>query len=396
MNWNRLQYAGLLALASFAFACTDDVGTCEGSLQGRDTVLVDNTVVYGGQAIMNRACSVGCHSSLATGAARNGVPAGLDFDLKPVDEEDAAGTKKSGTTTIVKLKEAQIAGLRARQKKIVENRHLIWQQVQDGLMPPAGMFESVMSNIFASSEKTPCKAGKEYSKIPQVQTREVLRNWLACGAPLVETNGSKVDKTSTAGAAGYQYPTCAAEPAEVVTLETLFTTTLADCGVCHNNSFTGPPAFASVEVLAKSLRTKSACAGKKFVSPGKPEDSYMLDLLKGPNPACNHEQMPQGDSLSTRAIDQITAWIAAGAPTTAADLSSNPSEGDDEQADDGQDDPSSGMDGEEETPPPDVEQEQDAGAPKDAGSDAGKDAGSDAGKDAGRDAGKDAGRDAGK
>lgn len=393
MNWNRLQYAGLLLLASFPSACAEDVGACNGVLQGRDTVVMNNMVVYGGQAILNRGCTSGCHSSTSTGADRRGVPAGLDFDLIPIDEEDAAGTKKSGSATIVKLKAAQIAGLRARQKKIVEQRNLIWQQVQDGLMPPGGMFETVMSNIFASSEKTPCMPGKEYSKIPQTQTREVLRNWLACGAPLVETNSSKVDKTAASGAAGYQYPSC--KPEDIVTLDSLFKSTFGDCGGCHNSSITGPPMFASLEVLEASLKTKSACAKKRFITPGKPEQSYLLDLLKGPNPECGHEQMPKGEPMSARAIAEVEAWITAGAPTTADDVSSEPEDGD-EPTDEAEDEQASDGDEAEDDSPPDVEQEKDAGVLKDAGVDAGKDAGSDAGKDAGRDAGKDAGRDAGK
>jgi len=387
MKWNRLSYAGLLLLASFASGCADDVGACEGSLEGRETVIVSNTVVYGGQAIMNQACSTGCHSSTATGSDRRGVPAGLDFDLRPVDEEDAAGTKKSGSSTIVKLKSAQIAGLRERQRKIVENRDLIWQQVRDGLMPPSGMFEAVMSTIVASATSTPCKAGKPYSKMQAGQTREVLRNWLACGAPLVETNGKMVAKSNAVGAAGYQYPACMPEPDAVITLESLFKGTLSECGGCHNNAFTGPPSFLSVDVLAESLRTKSECAGKPFVTPGNPAKSYLLDLLEGPNPDCNHARMPKGDSLSDRGIAEVSAWIAAGAPTTTADLG-EPTDSDDEPM--SEDDQASD---DEDVEPPDMDDEPATGADEDE-QDAGKDAGRDAGKDAGRDAGKDAGRDA--
>ena len=68
MKWNRLLYAGLLVLASFASACSEDVGVCEGSLEGRDTVVVNDMVLYGGQAMMNKACATGCHLSTATGA----------------------------------------------------------------------------------------------------------------------------------------------------------------------------------------------------------------------------------------------------------------------------------------------------------------------------------------
>jgi hypothetical protein len=302
-------------------ACTD-IGACEGPLEGRDTVIVSNTIVYGGQAIMNKACATGCHLSTATGEDRHGAPAGLDFDLLPVDEENASGTAKSGKRMIVKLTAAQRDGLRKRQHAIVELRDSIWQQVQDGLMPPGGLLGSMMSTIFASSERKPCTSGNAYSKLDGADTREVLRNWLACGAPFVETNGTKLDKSSAAGEVGDQYLSCERETGVAITLEGLFKSTFSECGGCHNNPLTGPPSFLDVETLAGSLRTESACGGKPFVSPGDPENSYLLDLLQAPNPACSHDRMPAGglDPLSERALEEVRSWIASGAPTTDADV----------------------------------------------------------------------------
>jgi mono/diheme cytochrome c family protein len=316
-----VRYAGCISLC-FACSCVD-VGACEGPLEGRDTVMVNNTIMYGGQAIMNKACAVGCHLSTATGAERHGVPAGLDFDLLPIDEVKADGTTKTGDSTIVQLTSAQLSGLRKRQKMIVERSSSIWQQVLDGLMPPSGMLTSMMSTIFESSEKKPCKSQQSYAAMDGAQTREVLRNWLACGAPFVETNGKKLDKSSAAGRAGDQYAMCAQDSATEVTLASLFNSTFSECGGCHNSALTGPPSFLDVDTLAKSLRTESACGGKPFVTPGKPEDSYLLQLLKGPNPACSHGRMPGGglDPLSERAIAEVEAWIAGGAPTSVADLS---------------------------------------------------------------------------
>jgi hypothetical protein len=321
MKWNRPRFAGLLVLACFASACSD-VGPCEGELSGRDTVIANDVVVYGGQAIINKACATGCHLSTARGAERRGVPAGLDFDLFPIDEAKADGTKKAGSTTIVKLASSQISGLRARQKKVIELANSIWQQVDDGIMPPTGTLGSYLTGIFTSKEKTPCKAGKSYADLGDAQTKEVLRNWLACGGPLVETNGAKLEKSSAPGTAGDQYQACMKDPKSVVTLETLFTSTLSECGGCHNNPVVGPPSFLDVDVLAAALRMESACAGKPFVTPGDPDNSYLLDLLKAPNPACKHDRMPAGglDPLSDRAIAEVTAWIAAGAPTTANDV----------------------------------------------------------------------------
>lgn len=318
-----------LAIATCLFGACTDVGPCDGPLEGRDTVLVNGMIVYGGQAIMNKTCATGCHLSTAKGTDRRGVPAGLDFDLFPVEEENADGTAKSGKSTIVKLKRAQIDGLRARQRKIVEMRDSIWHQVLEGQMPPGGLVLSVMSTIFASSETKPCSSAESYSAVEEAETREVLRNWLACGAPFVETNGMALEKSSAAGTVGDQYHSCTTSPpGSSATLETLFQSTFADCGGCHNNALTGPPMFAGVETLAASLRTKSACGGKPFVTPGEPKQSYLLDLLRAPNPSCDHQQMPAGGlgPLSARAIQGVEDWIANGAPTTADDL---PEEGSD-------------------------------------------------------------------
>jgi cytochrome c553 len=320
-----MQYRSILITATFLCACSD-VGPCDGPLEGRDTVVVAGNIVYGGQAIVNKACATGCHLSTAQGDARRGVPAGLDFDLFPVAEDNAAGMTGSGKSAIVKLTTGQAAGLRKRQQKIVELRNSIWQQVVDGDMPPGGMLQSLMSTIFASSEARPCQASDSYAVMANADTREVLRNWLACGAPFVETQGTRLEKSSAAGTVGDQYHVCQSSQTSssmpMTTLETLYKSTLADCGGCHNNALTGPPAFADVPTLAASLRTASACGGKPFVTPGDPQNSYLLDLLKGPNPKCKHQQMPAGGlgPLTPRAIAGVEAWIASGAPTTAADL----------------------------------------------------------------------------
>jgi cytochrome c553 len=320
----RTKYRAVLLLAPVAAACSE-VGPCEGPLEGRDTAVVNGAIVYGGQAIVNKTCATGCHLSTATGEARRGAPAGLDFDLIPVDEASTAGLTTTATRTFVQLQSAQAEGLRKRQKLIVEQRDSIWEQVVDGHMPPNGTLRSLMATIFASTEAKPCQSSEAYSAMPEADSREVLRNWLACGAPFVETHGAKLPKSSAAGTVGDQYRECSASSsgaASTTTLETLFITTLADCGGCHNNALTGPPAFADVPTLAASLRTRSVCGEKPFVTPGDPANSYLLDLLRAPNPRCNHQQMPAGGlgPLSARGIASVEAWIAAGAPTTAADL----------------------------------------------------------------------------
>src|SRR5262249_25254355 len=81
-----------VALGTLAFVllglsgCDASLGKCTDKYQGRDPVsLPSGSVMYEGQAIINASCAGGrCHSSTAHGDARSGAPAGLDFDLLPV------------------------------------------------------------------------------------------------------------------------------------------------------------------------------------------------------------------------------------------------------------------------------------------------------------------------
>ena len=242
MRLDRTLFAMLLSSFVHAAGCGDEVGPCDDVQDGEDTVLVGNTVQFGGQAIMNLACA-SCHSSQAKGAARRGAPAGLDFDLLPLDPDDPALT--DGTTvnaagqTLVKLKPTSVAGLRQRQRRVFEDRETIFQQVKDGMMPPPGgefdVFRS-LARIVGTTNTSPCQADVgAFAPLSRKSSRDVLRKWLACRAPIVEINSSNKVKTKpegldllvgtsdagvapdagvtfvqAAGLAGYQYEVCEA------------------------------------------------------------------------------------------------------------------------------------------------------------------------------------------
>jgi mono/diheme cytochrome c family protein len=406
MQWSRLIFIAPVIFSAHLTACGESVGQCDASDKGRERVVVNGMVVYAGQAILNAACATGCHASSAVGKDRQGVPAGLDFDLLPVREEDAAGKRKNGAGDIVvKLRGEQIEGLRARQKNIVDRRDQIWQQIKDKLMPPSGSLESALASIFSIKAKTTCERSKPYSKLAPGAARESLRSWLACGAPLVESNGEVVEKSRAAGVVGYQYPACELEENTTqITLETLFTGPLSTCKSCHPTL--SAPNLRSVDDMSASVLMGQApeCGGKPYITPGEPDESYLLDLLKGPNPDCNHSRMPGGgNTLSAKEIQQVADWIEQGAPVDEDDLAPPPADIEDEDAptDEPTDQPAE-EDGEpidEDGAPNENDgasepaDELDAGAPapsRDAGKlDAGREAGkADAGKDAGRDAGR--------
>lgn len=394
MKRNGIATASIVALFASALGCAENVGVCSGADKGRTPVLVGDTTMYAGQAIVNAACGTGCHASTATGEGRRGVPGGLDFDLRPISEEDAAGTRKNSRgETVVKLRSEQIAGLRARQRTILDHRDAMWSQLQQKLMPPDGRFESVLSTIFGIKSGTSCEKGKAYSKLASGRARETLRDWLACGAPLVESNGVAVEKSRATGTVGHQYPVCEAPAGEVVTitLTSLIEGPLASCMGCHPGL--SPPNLRSVDDAAAAFAPgkKPACGAKPYVTPGDPDSSYLLDILKADDDECKHERMPLGGPyLSTSDLQKVADWITNGAPTVEGDAplpsdGANDGAGADEvdgEAPDTDDPAADKPEADDETAPP---QATDAGA-RDAGA---RDAGA---RDAGRTTTQDAGR----
>lgn len=323
-------------LAMLAAGCTEDVGDCyQGGTRGLDTVLVSDHVEYAGQAIVNRACATGCHNSTISGAGRNGAPKGLDFDLVPVDATGAESVKTGDKPAYGKLDQAVINGLRERQRKVFSVRNLIWQQVKDGEMPPDGKFASfktITSTILDSAETSPCSRGTALKELDSKQTQDLLRNWLACQAPIVESYGGPAERNPTAGVAGYQYFECSGVGPvgdggagdggmsnDVVTFDKIYDTVMTDatCIGCHP-SVDDSIDFSSVDIAyAKLVDDKAAkCGSKPFVTPGKPEDSFFVDLVSLDKPCPSDSKimrMPVGPELSNAQIQLIRDWITGGA-----------------------------------------------------------------------------------
>ena len=324
----RALFATLMLASLCALGCGDDVGTCSDENKARDPVLSGNVVMFGGQAIVNKSCAGGrCHSSQAKGALRDGAPAGLDFDLVPVSEADADGDEVNDDgDPYVALKPSQLAALRTRQQTVHDRRDAIWELVQDFRMPPPTKeFSSfrALGQILTVSNDAPCEKGKAYKSLLTGESQEVLRNWLACGAPIVESNGSVVAKAETAGQAGWQYPMCEAAGGDggVVSLATLLEGPFSSCTTCHPGS--GTPDFTTTAKAVQTVVGKSdeACDGKPFVTKGDPEQSYLYDLVSKDDPGCGQLRMPlAGPPLSESELAQVAAWITAGAPTTDADI----------------------------------------------------------------------------
>lgn len=313
----------LVAVLALATGCTEDVGACfEDGKSGLDTVIVGGThVEYAGQAILNTACAVGCHNSNAKGKDRNGAPAGLDFNLNPVNADDLPTRTNAAGKDYALLMSENLAGLRERQRVVFSERNLIWQQVKDGLMPPDGPFKSLwkLGAIFDSAEASPCTRGSALPDIDGKRSQDMLRNWLACQAPIVEAYGGPAEPEGIAGRSGFQYPACE-ESAGGATLTELLDGVLATgvCVACHPAQARDYPLdLSSLDAAYATLVEDDSpkCNGKPYVTPNNAAQSFLIDVVTLDDPGCDIARMPKNfDPLSASQVDQLRAWIMAGAP----------------------------------------------------------------------------------
>lgn len=150
----------VLVLSGALSGC-DDLGPCD-EAAAREVVYTDDAQglpAYAGQALLTQSCGGGsfCHASNATD--RHGAPAGLDFDL------------------LLASSAAETEHLRSLQMVVFRHRDAIWRSIERGTMPPGKIGETI-SELGAPHRGLP--------SLDSSEGREILRNWLACGVPVVE------------------------------------------------------------------------------------------------------------------------------------------------------------------------------------------------------------------
>lgn len=339
MRWTPL--VAVLSLAfSLALGACDDLGQCKDQdLKGRIPVESGGRVMYLGQAILNVSCATGCHASNAKGAQRVGAPAGLDFDIVPIDATgtQVVQTPDGGTKTVATVDDPSLLSrLRERQRKVFDTRHEIWQQVSDGLMPPSGVgqgFKSASPGVAVRTSGGTCTRGEVYPGLSSKATREALREWLACGAPIVEMSSPQLT-APVGGTIGDQFPVCDGGGGGEATFEAVYAIFQGSCVAgCHqsdNPSFgsldLSTPEVAYMELLGDgSGGVEPACgtAASPRVTPGNAEQSFLWDKLANARPSCG-SAMPVGPPLSPAQLDVIRRWIDGGALPPGASGDANP------------------------------------------------------------------------
>jgi hypothetical protein len=124
---------------------------------------------YAGQALLNLNCSGSyCHAAEATGDLRRGAPAGLDF------------VTFAATSASLPL----LTDLGRVHRIVAGESDDIWGQVTSGAMPPGEEGREIVAETLPYHWQS--ATGEELAALETPAGREILRNWLACGAPLVD------------------------------------------------------------------------------------------------------------------------------------------------------------------------------------------------------------------
>ncbi len=162
----------LLALCLFALGCAPDPGACDEAAAYEVYYDEAGFPAYAGQALLEVSCGQGryCHASGITDPTfRFGVPAGLELDVG------------------VAVTPEELPRL-AHARRVAWNlRGEILQQLDLGAMPPgppSGDEALAGAPRYRAAIGTPDEHGLPAIGTPEA--REMLRNWLACGAQVVE------------------------------------------------------------------------------------------------------------------------------------------------------------------------------------------------------------------
>lgn len=341
---------GILA----ASGCAPEVGECD-PLAAERLVYMDQNrhPYYAGQALMQRSCGAGvyCHSEGAL--VRYAAPGHLNYDLSLVSGWEKTDPESSNAE--------QTERLRRARDRAVEDARAIYHELVDGRMPPDGITDQLLTTA------------PTFNDLPAVGTPEAteeIRNWLACGAPVVERIwpdrpldaapvGSIIPKRPLSDGAdcvaeeslcdsdcanlevdpdhcgdcaiscasmevcvtGTCLPAGANGPSWSTDVEPIFLrlvnaadpTSPTTCGglSCHGPG-DRPPALTEGDIRGALLAYVST-AGGPLVVPGDPEGSYLLAKVRGDADITGSQMPPTADKLTATDLALIVGWIVAGA-----------------------------------------------------------------------------------
>lgn len=268
----RVLGALCLALAS---ACGEGLGECDQAMLGGSNV-AGMVAPYDGQRLVAERCASGrCHSEGAIGDGRIGAPAELNFDVVV------------GTTS-----EMDLEKLRHGSATVIDWAEDMWGEIEEGAMPPP---KPAGSGELNGTEK------------------EQIRNWLACGAPVLPPDSGP--------------PTA--------TWDSIWSQLAVSCVGCHSEE-AGPmigrgfvlansgDACTSYDNIMGAMAVTGECmtAGETIVVPGNPAGSLLYKKLTSAAADVCGDPMPIPSTMGLseskpELVELIRQWIMNNAPRPA-------------------------------------------------------------------------------
>ena len=295
------------AVALLAVACepSEEVGRCTDA-DLAEAVVYDSSgfPAYAGQALMQQSCGNGsfCHSSGIDGNNRVGAPHGMDFDM--------VGSRDEMT-----VDEDALERLARGREMSFEWRDEIFGSVRSGFMPPGNAGFSVVADVGYRFEN-----GTKLPSIESAEGQEILRNWLACGPPVV---GSVIPFPDSVDEVGDVVPRGSAMVPEP-TFTSIYEIVIAPS--CANNSCHGPGPASQIMESGLDLSDRDTaymelvgveaegdeCAGMgTLVVPNSPDTSLLIEKMTEMTPSCG-APMPL-ILLPPDIVAPIRTWIEMGA-----------------------------------------------------------------------------------
>jgi len=255
--------------------CGNELGECDQEAANQVVYGRGNLVATKGQALMHDSCGQAafCHSAGASGAARKGVPQGLDFDMIPLSADGLA--------------------------RVLDQRSDIWDQILSGAMPPDGFPLGDGDWAFTLDRKGP--------RLPSILTKQgksVVRNWLACGAPVVNETSVPAWAVPPSDGGGTSWTEL---HANVIVPRCAF----SGCHDAGGASLSGDLDLSSA-CGARAALLKSGPCGEPRVVPGD-GDSLLVDKIANAEPRCEQPMPPPKGGLTMLEIETIRAWVKDGA-----------------------------------------------------------------------------------
>lgn len=316
-----------LLLSVALIGCRSTINDCDEDSLMRFAVDPEGRISFAGQALVHTGCAAGrCHDEGAEGRDRYGVPLGLDFGLPIAVIEDVREP----------LPEGHQAMLTRSRENILRHAEAMLTLIDRGAMPPgADPDENLAQGGYRHLEYRlgQCHFGDALPSIQTEEGRELVRNWLACGAPIVEATDPTLPNIS--GDRGvHRSPLCEEERAPgLMTFERLYAEVFQpSCALAGCHDAASPDLrmdslkLAYSELFARAPGDTAHCETESarealptdFIVPGDPDASYLLHKMTDPlipaaeRPICG-DPMPRNGRLP-RAIEKVRAWIEAGAP----------------------------------------------------------------------------------